>query len=154
MDKRYCEQQRLFMQTAFRQAKLGYKKEEVPVGAVLVYKQQIIAAAHDCREQSEQVYAHAEMLCLHQACALLGSWRLEDADLYVTLEPCLMCSGAIIQARIRNLYYGASSPKFGAISNGDIFNQKWHTHKVEVHKGLMETESKELLQSFFRSKRR
>ena len=102
------------MRKALEEAEKAFDKDEVPVGAVIVRKGEIIAAAHNCREILKDATAHAEILAIKEACEALGGWRLTDCDMYVTLEPCVMCSGAILQARIERLYIGAMDPKGGA----------------------------------------
>ncbi len=149
----FNEEDRYFMKLALEEAKKGFEEDEVPVGAILVKEGKIISSAYDKREKSNLITSHAEMLCIMRANKVLNSWRLENCVLYTTLEPCLMCSGAIIQARIKKVIYGANSPKFGAITNFNIFNQNWHTHKVEAKGGLLSDESKQLLQKFFKNRR-
>ena len=103
-----------FMKEAIKEAKKAYDKAEVPIGAVIVKDDKIIARAHNLRECKNQAIAHAEIFAIEKACKKLGAWRLENCDMYVTLEPCPMCAGAILNARVRNLYIGAMEPKFGA----------------------------------------
>lgn len=143
------------MELAIKEAKLAYDKDEVPVGAVIVYKGGVIASAHNLRETSNSATAHAEILAIEKACSVLGTWKLTDCDLYVTLEPCIMCAGAIINARIRNLYFGAYDPKAGACGSvTDVFRLNELNHKVTVYAGIMEDECSEILKRFFQKKRR
>lgn len=143
-----------FMLEALRQAKIAFEKDEVPVGAVIVEGEEIIAAAHNQNLSLNDPTAHAEILTLRQAAQIKNSSRLDGCDLYVTLEPCAMCASAIALARIRRVYYAASDEKFGAVENGArIFNSSSCHHHPEIYSGISEEESRELLQSFFRSKR-
>lgn len=139
-----------FMQEALNEAKIAFAKDEVPVGCVVVFENKIIARSHNQNRQLKDVFAHAEFLALKQACATLDSPRLDECDIYVTLEPCLMCYAAISWGRIRRLYFGALDEKFGAISSGNKFA---NYHKPEIYSGIAEKESVELLQEFFRGKR-
>lgn len=141
------------MKRALYQAKKADQLEEVPVGAVIVYKDRIIARGHNLRQSRQDVTLHAEMIALRQACRRLSSWRLEDCDIYVTLEPCIMCAGALIQARIRALYFGACDPKTGACGSlVDLFALR-HNHTIEVQGGILADESTRLLQDFFSRRR-
>lgn len=143
-----------FMKKALEEARKAFEKDEVPVGAIIVRNGEIIAAAHNCRELSKDATAHAEMLAIREACETLGGWRLLDCDMYVTLEPCSMCSGAILQARIERLYIGAMDPKGGAA--GSILNlfEGYHfNHETEVVKGILEAECSQILKDFFKRKR-
>lgn len=142
-----------YMERALEQAERAFSRGEVPVGAVLVYRGQVLAAAHDQREKLQDVTAHAEILCIRRANYILESWRLENSRLYVTLEPCAMCASAIVQSRILHLIYGAPSPKFGAVSHLDFFNRPETLFRVHVSDGLMAEESKKLLRDFFSDKR-
>lgn len=127
--------------------------DEVPVGAVIVKAGRIIASAYNKRETDQDATAHAELLAIRQATAALGSWRLEDCDMYVTLEPCLMCAGAVIQARIRRLVFAAADPKSGmAGSISDVFALPGN-HRVLVTGGVLAADAGALLSNFFRMKR-
>lgn len=142
------------MRKALEEAQKAFEKDEVPVGAVIVRDGDIIASAHNCRELSKDASAHAEMLAIREACEALGSWRLLDCDMYVTLEPCPMCSGAILQARVKKLYIGAMDPKGGAA--GSILNlfEDYHfNHETEVVKGILQAECSQILKDFFKRKR-
>lgn len=143
-----------FMVKAIEEAKKAYIGDEVPVGAVITYKGEIIAKAHNLRETHNSATAHAEILAIEKACKALNNWNLTGCDLYVTLEPCVMCAGAIINARIRSLYFGAFDPKGGACGSvTDIFRLKELNHRVTVYEGIMEDECASLLTEFFKSKR-
>ena len=143
-----------FMEEALAQAKLAFKKDEVPVGAVIVENGKIIASAHNYNLHLKDPTAHAEILALRCAAKIKNSSRLDDCDLYVTLEPCAMCASAIALARIRRVYYAASDKKFGAVENGaKIFSSSSCFHKPEIYSGIQEEDAKELLIKFFKSKR-
>ena len=149
------DQDRYYMQLALRQAALAPAIGEIPIAAVLVYKGEVLATAHNYREVSQDPTAHAEMLVIRKAAEQLGTWRLTEAALYVTLEPCPMCAGAVVQSRIARLVFGAWDPKAGAC--GSIFDipaEGRLNHRVEVSGGLLEEESQALLQEFFRQLRR
>lgn len=142
------------MGCALHQAHQAASKEEVPVGAVLVHNNLIIAQAHNLTETSNDPTAHAEILVIRQGCEILRKTRLDDCDLYVTLEPCTMCAGAIAHARIRRLYYGAYDPKGGAVDHGtQFFKQKTCLHRPEIYSGIHEKECSVILKSFFQEKR-
>lgn len=144
-----------FMKEAIKEAKKAYAKNEVPIGAVIVKNNKIIARAHNLRECKNQAIAHAEILAIEKACKKLKAWRLENCDMYVTLEPCPMCAGAILNARINNLYIGAMEPKFGvAGSKFNLFKDFVFNHNVNVENGILECESLKLIQDFFKQLRR
>lgn len=143
-----------YMQLALREAALAPAIGEIPIAAVLVYKDEVLAAAHNRREVSQDPTAHAEMVVIRKAAEQLRTWRLTDTTLYVTLEPCSMCTGAIIQSRIARLVFGAWDPKAGAC--GSIFDipaERRLNHRVEVLGGILEQESQALLQQFFQQLR-
>lgn len=140
-----------YMELALQQAGLALQIGDVPIGAVLVRNHEVIAAGHNYREVSKDPTAHAEMVVIQKAARQLQTWRLTDTTLYVTLEPCPMCAGAIVQSRIMRLVFGAWDPKAGAC--GSIFNipaERRLNHRVEVVGGLLEQQSRVLLQDFFR----
>jgi len=142
------------MKRALDQAVMAFDADEVPVGAVVVYENRIIAEAHNQRETLNDPTAHAEMIAITQAAESLGSWRLLDCTLYVTLEPCPMCAVAIVQARVTFVVYGTSDPKAGACDSlfhitGDIRLN----HQSAVIGGIMQTDCQTILQEFFRQKR-
>ena len=144
-----------FMRHAFDQALQAYEADEVPVGAVVVHDFQIIAAAHNQREMLRDPTAHAEMIAITQAAESLGSWRLEDCTLYVTLEPCVMCSGAIVQARIPRVVYGADDEKAGGVESlYTLLHDARLNHRCEVISGIHAEECGHILTQFFQEKRR
>ena len=140
-----------FMYQALKEAKKAYNKLEVPVGCVIVKDGKIIARAHNLKETKTDTTKHAEILAIQKASKKLQSWRLIDCDMYVTLEPCPMCAGAIIQSRIRKLYYGTQDLKTGAV--GSVFNlleDYTFNHKVEYESGILQNECENILKDFFR----
>ena len=144
------EQKEYYMKQALKEAKKAYKKLEVPVGAVIVKEGKIIARAHNQKETKFDTTKHAEILAIQKASKKLGSWRLIDCDMYVTLEPCPMCAGAIINSRIKNVYIGASDEKTGAVGSVlNLFSDYQFNHNVNFEKGILEAECKEVLQNFF-----
>ena len=141
------------MKMAIKEAIKAFNKNEIPVGGVIVKDDVIVAKAHNLREINNLVTSHAEILAITKANKKLNSWRLDDCDIYVTLEPCSMCSGAIIQSRIKNLYFGAYDKKAGACGSVlDLFSYPFN-HKVNVVGGILEDECKKLLQDFFKTLR-
>jgi len=143
-----------YMEIAFLEAKKAFIKGEVPIGAVIVVNDKIISKAHNLRHTKKNALYHAEVLVISKACKKLKRWILDDATLYVTVEPCLMCSGAILQARIKRLVFGVEEAKFGALGSIINVNDYNFNHKVEISKGLYEKEIKELMQDFFRKLRK
>ncbi|HPM80304.1 MAG TPA: tRNA adenosine(34) deaminase TadA [Candidatus Anammoximicrobium sp.] len=144
-----------FMRRAIQEAQQARLEDEVPIGAVIVHRGRLIASAHNQREQLRDPTAHAEMIAITQAAAALGSWRLEDCTLYVTLEPCTMCAGAIVLARIPLLVYGAADPKAGAVhSLYQLLSDPRLNHRAEVVAGVSAAACGELLSDFFQAKRR
>jgi tRNA(adenine34) deaminase len=138
------------MRLALEEAGLGAAYGEVPVGCVIAQGDRVIARAHDRRESLQDPTAHAEVLAIREAARFLGSWRLEGCTLAVTVEPCVMCAGAILLARIPRLVYGAPNPKAGAVrSLFRICEDPRLPHRVEVRAGVLEEEAKALLQAFF-----
>ena len=142
-----------FMEEALKEAKKAYKKQEVPVGAVIVKNGKIIARAHNLREKKQCATAHAEILAIEKASKKLDSWRLIDCDMYVTLEPCTMCMGAIISSRIKNLYIGALDPKTGACGSFVDLSILKYNHIVNVYKGILTEESEYVIKKFFKELR-
>lgn len=140
-----------FMEIALQEARDAAKRGEIPVGAVVVSADgRVVARAGNYTRESCDPSAHAEVLAIRKACALLGQERLNDHDLYVTLEPCAMCAGLIAAARIRRLYYAASDPKSGGVEHGArVFNHPQSHHKPEVYPNISEAESQQLLKEFF-----
>ncbi|MDP6444970.1 MAG: tRNA adenosine(34) deaminase TadA [Pirellulaceae bacterium] len=144
-----------FMQLALREAQQAIAEDEVPVGAVIIREGSVIASAHNQREQLRDPTAHAEMIAITQATESVGNWRLKHCALYVTLEPCVMCAGAIVQARIPLVVYGAVDPKAGAVmSLYELLNDERLNHRAQVLSGVRADECGELLTEFFRGKRR
>ena len=140
-----------YMHLALEQARLAPARGEVPIGAVLVLDGQVLAQVHNFREAWQDPTAHAEVVAIREAATRLGTWRLTGTTLYVTIEPCSMCTGAIIQSRISRLVFGARDPKAGAC--GSVFNlpdERRLNHQVQVVGGVMERESQELMQAFFK----
>ena len=143
-----------FMRLAIAEAEKARAINEVPIGAVIVLNGEVIASASNLRETEQNAVAHAELLAIQKACKHLGTWRLEEAELYVTLEPCPMCSGAIILSRIKKVVFGASDPKAGCA--GTLMNllvDERFNHQSEVIGGVLEDECGQLLSSFFRNVR-
>lgn len=144
-----------FMKAALKEAKKAYDKLEVPVGAVIVKDGKIIARAHNLKETKYDTTKHAEILAIQKASKKLNSWRLIDCEMYVTLEPCSMCAGALINSRIKKVYIGASDPKTGAV--GSVFNlleDYTFNHKVEYEKGVLQDECESILKEFFKELRK
>ncbi|MGP3779205.1 tRNA adenosine(34) deaminase TadA [Halanaerobium saccharolyticum] len=143
-----------YMKMALAEARKAYQRAEVPIGAVVVCDDQVVGRGFNLREQTQDPTSHAEMIALREAAKNEASWRLEDCQLYVTLEPCPMCAGAILQSRIKRLVYGASDPKAGAVDSlYQLLNDERFNHQVDVEKGVMEAESAQLLKDFFRELR-
>ena len=143
-----------WMDLALDQARLAAEAGEVPVGAVLVMNNQLVAAAGNSQIGSNDPSAHAEINCLRLAAAKLGNYRPPQCDLYVTLEPCSMCAGAMVHGRIGRLYFGASEPRAGAIeSRLRLLQAPWLNHRIEVQGGICAQESAKLLEEFFKSRR-
>ena len=143
------------MNEALKEAKKAFKKEEVPIGAVIVKDDIIVARAHNLRETKKQACYHAEILAIQKACKKLDAWRLEDCSMYVTIEPCPMCAGAIINARIKNLYIGAMDEKSGAVgSKLNLLKDYTFNHRVNVETGIKESECSEILKNFFKKLRK
>ena len=143
-----------YMQMALREAERAMSAAEVPVGAVVVYRGHVVAAAHNQREQLRDATAHAEMIAITQASAAVGGWRLSDCVLYVTLEPCPMCAGAILQARIPHLIYGAADPKAGAVDTlYRLLDDERLNHRTEVVSGILAGPCGDILTRFFRAQR-
>jgi len=143
-----------FMQMAIREAEQALAEDEVPIGVVIVRDEQVIGAAHNQREQLHDPTAHAEMIAITQAAAALGDWRLERCTLYVTLEPCPMCAGAIVLARIPRVVYGATDPKAGAVATlYHLLDDPRLNHRCEVIAGVLGARCGAMLTSFFQAQR-
>lgn len=140
-----------FMREAIKEAKKAEAKLEVPIGAVIVLNGEIIGRGHNVRELTHDATTHAEMIAIREANQHLGNWRLEDTQLFVTLEPCPMCSGAMILSRVKDLYYGAPDPKGGTAGTlMNLLGDERFNHQVNIEKGLLEEECAALLTDFFR----
>jgi tRNA(adenine34) deaminase len=149
------ERELAFMRRALAAAEEAAVRGEVPVGAVVVLGDDVVAVAHNERETGSDPTAHAEVVALRRAAAALGTWRLTDADLYVTMEPCPMCAGALVNARVRRLYFGCDDPKAGAVRTlYTLLDDKRLNHRVEVVAGLLAAEGSALLRGFFSRLRR
>ena len=139
-----------FMNIALAEAKKAFEENEVPVGCCIVKDGIVIAKAHNLREKTNDVTMHAEIIAIKKACKKLGRWILEDCTIYITVEPCLMCAGAISQARIKKIIYGVASPKYGAIESAEhIFENHKLFSNIELNKGVLETEIEKLMKDFF-----
>jgi len=146
----FGERELAFMRRALTAAELAGGRGEVPVGAVVVVGDEVVAVAHNERETGGDPTAHAEILALRRAAAALGRWRLTDADLYVTMEPCPMCAGALVNARLRRLYFGCDDPKAGAVRTlYNLVEDSRLNHRVEVIPGVLAAEGAALLRGFF-----
>jgi tRNA(adenine34) deaminase len=144
-----------YMKEALLEAEKAYALDEVPIGAVIVYRDEIIGRGYNLRNTRKHPLAHAELDAIDQAARVIGDWRLEECQLYVTLEPCPMCAGAIVQARIPKLLFGAKNPKAG--SAGSIMNilqEPKFNHQVEVIEGILQDECSDILKKFFKESRR
>jgi tRNA(adenine34) deaminase len=142
-----------YMSKALGEAKKALLVDEVPIGAVIVYNEQVISAAHNERNVRKNALYHAEIMCIYRACSIIGDWRLNDCTMFVTVEPCLMCAGAILQARIGKLVFGTFNNKFGCV--GSIMNILVNTrfnHNICVIDGVMEHECGSIIRDFFKKK--
>lgn len=143
-----------FMKEALKQAQKAYDKLEVPVGAVIVKDNKVIARAYNQKEEKCDTTNHAEILAIKKASKKLGSWRLQGCEMYVTLEPCSMCAGALIQSRINKVYIGAKDPKTGACGSVlNLLNDYKFNHKVEVETGVLEKDCEKIMKDFFKELR-
>lgn len=142
-----------FMLEALKQAEKAYKKDEIPVGAVIVKDGKIIARAHNLKEAKNMAIAHAEILAIKRASKKLKTWRLLDCEMYITLEPCTMCMGAIILSRIKKIYIGALDEKTGACGSFINLNEFKYNHKVEIITGIKKEECEYILKDFFKKLR-
>ena len=149
------ENKEYYMKQAIKEAEKAYKKLEVPVGAIIVKDGKIIARAHNQKETKTDTTKHAEILAIQKASKKLKSWRLIDCEMYVTLEPCSMCAGALINSRIKKVYIGTSDEKTGAVGSVfNLFDDYTFNHKVEYEKGILKDECEEMLTSFFKELRK
>lgn len=154
-DTSYSPLQRHYMEEALFEADQAGLIGEVPIGAVIVHEGKIVGRGHNLREHANDATLHAEIRAIEEACATLKSWRLEDCQLYVSIEPCLMCSGAIINARIPEVYYGARDPKAGAVDSlYQTLTDARLNHTVTVHEGLMAKDAGERMVAFFKAARK
>lgn len=143
-----------YMGLALEEAKKAYAIGEVPIGAVVVKDGEVIAAAHNLRETGHDATAHAEVIAIRKACEKIGHWRLTGATLYVTIEPCPMCAGALVMSRMTRLVYGAADYKAGAVESlFNITNHSGLNHRMEVTAGVREEECRTLMKEFFRERR-
>lgn len=139
-----------YMQIAIKEAKKAAKRGDVPVGAVIVYKNKIIAKAHNKKQLRKNSLKHAELLVINKACKKLKTWHLDECTIYVTLEPCMMCTGAIIESRIKKIYYATKSDKYGSLNK---ITEKNKT-KMQINEGICKKESIDILKKFFKEKRK
>lgn len=146
--------QEKFMKEALKEAQKALTKAEVPVGAIIVKEGKIIARAHNIKEQKQDGTMHAEIIAIKKASKKLNNWRLTDCEMYITLEPCTMCAGAIISSRIKKVYFGTNDPKAGAVGSVlNLFEDYTFNHKVEYEKNILEEECRNILQDFFKKLR-
>ena len=146
--------QEQFMKEALKEAQKAYNKLEIPVGAVIVKDGKIISKAHNIKEEKQDTTKHAEIIAIQKASKKLETWRLNDCEMYVTLEPCSMCAGAIIQSRIKKVYIGTMDPKTGACGSVlNLFEDYKFNHKVEYETGIMQKECEKILKDFFKELR-
>ena len=147
--------QEQFMKEALKEAKKAYNKLEIPVGAIIVKDGKIIARAHNIKEEKQDTTKHAEIIAIQKASKKLETWRLNDCEMYVTLEPCAMCAGAIIQARLKKLYIGTMDPKTGACGSVlNLLKDFKFNHNVELETGILKNECEQILKDFFKKKRK
>ena len=154
LDQHFFARDEYFMRLALREAERALAHDDVPVGAVVIHGGEVIGAGHNERELREDPTAHAEMIAIREAARFLGSWRLLDTVMYVTLEPCAMCAGAIVLGRIPRVVYGTIDPKAGAAGSVlDVLAEPRLNHRPVVARGLLADEAADLLRAFFASKR-
>ncbi|MDX8292193.1 tRNA adenosine(34) deaminase TadA [Metabacillus indicus] len=148
------DKDQMYMELAVKEALKAKAIGEVPIGAVIVLNDEVIGAGYNLRETDQRSIAHAEMIAIDEACRQTGSWRLEDATMYVTLEPCPMCAGAIVLSRVKRVVYGASDPKGGCAGTlMNLLDESRFNHQSEVTRGVLEEECGRLLSDFFRELR-
>lgn len=148
------EQDNKYMKLALIEARKAFAKGEVPIGAVLVLDDKVIASGHNLRETENDATAHAEMIVIRQACKMLEKWRLSDATLYVTIEPCPMCAGALVMSRVKRVVYGSADYKAGAVESlFNIVNNAGLNHQLEVTAGIMAEECRGIMREFFKMRR-
>lgn len=143
-----------FMHQALSEARHAFDKSEIPVGAVAVYQNQVIGRGHNCKETTRDPTAHAEILALQEAARTRGGWRLVDVTLYCTMEPCSMCAGAMVQARLPRLVYAVDDPQAGAAGSVvDLLQHPKLNHRVQIVRGVLQSEAAAMLAAFFRGLR-
>ncbi len=151
---KYSEHDIEFMHIALEQAFIAFKEQEVPVGAILVIDNRIISRAYNQCESTFDPTAHAEIIVIRESCRTIGNWRLTDATLYVTKEPCIMCAGAMVNCRLKRLVYGCKDEKGGSVDSlFHLLNDKRLNHQVEIVSGVLEKECGEILSKFFKLRR-
>ena len=149
------KQQKKFMHLAIKQALKAQQLDEVPIGAVIVVDGKVIARAHNLMEKTQLATAHAEILAINKACKKLKSWRLDNAEMFITVEPCAMCAGAIVNARIKKVYFGAYESKSGcAVSKYPVLSDNGLNHTVEFEGGILKEECEGILKNYFKAKRK
>ena len=149
------EEHNKFMRVALKEAEKAFQKEEIPVGAVIIKDGKIIARAYNAKESTQNACGHAEILAIQKACKKLNSWRLIDCEIYVTLEPCPMCAGALINSRIKKIYIGSEDEKTGAVGSVlNLLEDYTFNHKVEIEKGVLKEECEKILKDFFKELRK
>jgi tRNA(adenine34) deaminase len=154
MNELFSQRDEHFMRLALREAERALEHDDVPIGAVIVHGDEVLAAGHNERERLQDPTAHAEMIALREAARAVGSWRVLDSVIYVTLEPCAMCAGAIVLARVARVVFGASDPKAGACGSVlDVIGEPRLNHRPILAGGLLAGECAELLSAFFASRR-
>lgn len=148
------EEKNLYIKLAIEEAKKSLITEDVPVGAIVVKNGEVISKAHNQREKCKNAIKHAEIIAIDKACRKLKTWYLNDCSIYITLEPCLMCTGAIMNARVSNVYYGAKDNKNGSESSFSLLYKKHANHKIDhIEGGILEEECSSLIKDFFKEKR-
>lgn len=144
----------IYMKIALKEAEKSYAIDDVPVGAIIVCQNKIIARAHNTKQKSKIAVNHAEIIAITKACKKLKTWHLDECTMYVTMEPCLMCAGALLQSRISRLVYATPNFKFGFIESVDsVLNNGKNNHKIEIRSGVCKEESEKILKEFFKAKR-
>jgi tRNA(adenine34) deaminase len=155
MEAKHMTKDEFYMGKALAEAKIAYAVGEIPIGAVIIYEKKVIAAAYNLRETLPCATAHAELLAIEKACRALNRWRLSGCTLYVTVEPCPMCAGAIVNSRLDRLVYGCDDPKAGAVRSVlSIVDNDRLNHRVEVTAGIRSEECSQLMKDFFKQRRK